>query len=141
MWCHFCGRPWTTEQRKDLFRKLKKWGMDSYVYAPKDDCKHRAFWLELYTVEEADHLSTLYPSPGPAGKYRKDREANFSNLLFEFAFKHFWLLQIVKGRCEHLKLNTNQLSNIVNKKLHNSEKMNDSNIFIILQQTNLTFSM
>ncbi|TMW43772.1 hypothetical protein DOY81_011146, partial [Sarcophaga bullata] len=30
----FYGRPWTTEQRKDLFRKLKKWGMDSYVYAP-----------------------------------------------------------------------------------------------------------
>lgn len=39
-----------------LFR-LKKWGMNSYVYAPKDDYKHRAFWRELYTVEEADHLS------------------------------------------------------------------------------------
>uniref|UniRef100_A0A1A9Z9K2 GH84 domain-containing protein n=1 Tax=Glossina pallidipes TaxID=7398 RepID=A0A1A9Z9K2_GLOPL len=55
----FYGRPWTTEQRKDLFRKLKKWGMDSYVYAPKDDYKHRAFWRELYTVQEADHLSGL----------------------------------------------------------------------------------
>ncbi|XP_013103451.1 protein O-GlcNAcase [Stomoxys calcitrans] len=55
----FYGRPWTTEQRKDLFRKLKKWGMDSYVYAPKDDYKHRAYWRELYTVEEADHLSGL----------------------------------------------------------------------------------
>lgn len=31
--------------------------MNSYVYAPKDDYKHRAFWRELYTVEEADHLS------------------------------------------------------------------------------------
>lgn len=31
--------------------------MDSYVYAPKDDYKHRAYWRELYTVEEADHLS------------------------------------------------------------------------------------
>ncbi|XP_037952799.1 protein O-GlcNAcase [Teleopsis dalmanni] len=55
----FYGRPWTMEQRKDLFRKLKKWGMDSYVYAPKDDYKHRAYWRELYTVEEADHLSSL----------------------------------------------------------------------------------
>lgn len=55
----FYGRPWTTEQRKDLFRKLKKWGMDSYVYAPKDDYKHRAYWRELYTVEEADHLTSL----------------------------------------------------------------------------------
>uniref|UniRef100_A0A182MJ35 protein O-GlcNAcase n=1 Tax=Anopheles culicifacies TaxID=139723 RepID=A0A182MJ35_9DIPT len=55
----FYGRPWTTEQRKDLFRKLKQWGMDSYIYAPKDDYKHRAYWRELYTVEEADHLTGL----------------------------------------------------------------------------------
>lgn len=55
----FYGRPWTTEQRKDLFGKLSKWGMDSYVYAPKDDYKHRAYWRELYTVEEGDHLAGL----------------------------------------------------------------------------------
>ena len=33
--------------------------MDSYVYAPKDDYKHRAYWRELYTVEEAEHLTGL----------------------------------------------------------------------------------
>ncbi|XP_019868330.1 protein O-GlcNAcase isoform X2 [Aethina tumida] len=55
----FYGRPWTTEQRKDLFQKMKKWGMNSYVYAPKDDYKHRAYWRELYTVEEAEHLTGL----------------------------------------------------------------------------------
>ncbi|CAH2984909.1 unnamed protein product [Chilo suppressalis] len=55
----FYGRPWTTEQRKDLFQKLKKWNMDVYVYAPKDDYKHRAYWRELYTVEEAEHLTSL----------------------------------------------------------------------------------
>lgn len=33
--------------------------MNSYVYAPKDDYKHRAYWRDLYTVEEADHLSSL----------------------------------------------------------------------------------
>lgn len=38
---------------------MKKWGMDSYVYAPKDDYKHRAYWRELYTVEEAEHLTGL----------------------------------------------------------------------------------
>ena len=42
--------------------RIKKWGMDSYVYAPKDDYKHRAYWRELYTVEEADHLSGLIAS-------------------------------------------------------------------------------
>lgn len=38
---------------------MKKWGMNSYVYAPKDDYKHRAYWRELYTVEEAEHLTGL----------------------------------------------------------------------------------
>lgn len=33
--------------------------MDSYLYAPKDDYKHRAYWRELYTVEEAEHLTGL----------------------------------------------------------------------------------
>jgi len=55
----FYGRPWTLTQRKDLFEKMEAWGMGSYLYAPKDDCKHRAFWRELYTVEEADHLQSL----------------------------------------------------------------------------------
>ncbi|KAK3932161.1 Protein O-GlcNAcase [Frankliniella fusca] len=63
----FYGRPWTTEQRKDLFQKLKKWGMDSYVYAPKDDYKHRAYWRELYTVEEAEHLTGLITAAKESG--------------------------------------------------------------------------
>lgn len=55
----FYGRPWTSEQRKELFAKLKRFGMNSYVYAPKDDCKHRAYWRQLYTCEEADLLTSL----------------------------------------------------------------------------------
>ncbi|KAJ8317606.1 hypothetical protein KUTeg_005510 [Tegillarca granosa] len=55
----FYGRPWSTEQRKLLFSWLKKMGMNTYMYAPKDDCKHRAFWRELYSVEEADHMTGL----------------------------------------------------------------------------------
>ncbi|XP_013780616.2 protein O-GlcNAcase-like, partial [Limulus polyphemus] len=58
----FYGRPWTTEQRKDLFEKMKKLGMNTYMYAPKDDFKHRAYWRELYTVEEAEHLTNLIQS-------------------------------------------------------------------------------
>ena len=33
--------------------------MTSYLYAPKDDYKHRAYWREMYTVEEAEHLTSL----------------------------------------------------------------------------------
>lgn len=53
----FYGRPFTSEQRKELFRKIKNFGMQCYVYAPKDDYKHRGYWRELYTVEEGDHLA------------------------------------------------------------------------------------
>lgn len=36
--------------------------MTSYLYAPKDDYKHRAYWRDLYTVEEAEHLTGLITS-------------------------------------------------------------------------------
>jgi len=55
----FYNRPWTREQRLDLFIKLGKWGLNSYLYAPKDDSKHRARWRELYTTEECDQLKEL----------------------------------------------------------------------------------
>uniref|UniRef100_A0A8C6KPW5 O-GlcNAcase n=1 Tax=Nothobranchius furzeri TaxID=105023 RepID=A0A8C6KPW5_NOTFU len=47
------------EQRKELFRRQQKWGLNAYLYAPKDDYKHRMFWRELYSVEEAEQLMTL----------------------------------------------------------------------------------
>ncbi|KAM6347595.1 protein O-GlcNAcase isoform 3-T3 [Alca torda] len=55
----FYGRPWVMEQRKELFRRLQKWGLNTYLYAPKDDYKHRMFWREMYSVEEAEQLMTL----------------------------------------------------------------------------------
>lgn len=58
----FYGRPFTSEQRKDLFKKLKKFGHQLYMYAPKDDYKHRASWRELYTVEEGENLQSLIAS-------------------------------------------------------------------------------
>uniref|UniRef100_A0AAR2KNI9 GH84 domain-containing protein n=1 Tax=Pygocentrus nattereri TaxID=42514 RepID=A0AAR2KNI9_PYGNA len=47
------------EQRKELFRREQKWGLNTYLYAPKDDYKHRTYWRELYTSEEAEQLITL----------------------------------------------------------------------------------
>lgn len=41
--------------------------MDSYLYAPKDDYKHRAFWRELYSVEEAEHLTGLISAAKECG--------------------------------------------------------------------------
>ena len=33
--------------------------MNSYLYAPKDDEKHRTYWRSMYTLEEAADLSQL----------------------------------------------------------------------------------
>lgn len=39
------------------FHRQQKWGLNTYLYAPKDDYKHRMFWRELYSVEEAGNHS------------------------------------------------------------------------------------
>ncbi len=75
----FYGRPWTMSQRKELFRRWmnrsyhipsalissyislllcylhreQRWGLNTYLYAPKDDYKHRMYWRDLYSLEEA----------------------------------------------------------------------------------------
>ena len=41
----------------NAFHRQQKWGLNTYLYAPKDDYKHRMFWRELYSVEEAGACS------------------------------------------------------------------------------------
>uniref|UniRef100_A0A3Q2DCP1 protein O-GlcNAcase n=1 Tax=Cyprinodon variegatus TaxID=28743 RepID=A0A3Q2DCP1_CYPVA len=53
------GRPWTMEQRTELFKREHMWGLNTYLYAPKDDYKHRMYWRELYSPEEAEQLVAL----------------------------------------------------------------------------------
>ncbi|XP_077427900.1 protein O-GlcNAcase isoform X1 [Vanacampus margaritifer] len=55
----FYGRPWTMDQRTELFKREQKWGLNTYLYAPKDDYKHRMYWRDLYSVEEAEQLVAL----------------------------------------------------------------------------------
>jgi len=52
----FYGRPWSDAQRRQLFGWMKAWGMNTYLYAPKDDLKHRLSWRELYSESEAAEL-------------------------------------------------------------------------------------
>merc|ERR1719430_1120869 len=63
----FYNRPWSRNQRLDLFIKLGKWGLNSYLYAPKDDSKHRARWRELYTEEECHQLKELVDAADKQG--------------------------------------------------------------------------
>lgn len=55
----FYGRPWSPAERTELLRWMTEWGLNTYVYAPKDDLKHRAAWREIYTAAEADALGAV----------------------------------------------------------------------------------
>lgn len=55
----FYGRPWSCDQRKDLFQQMQEFGFNCYVYAPKDDAKHRAEWRELYSEDESRRSTAL----------------------------------------------------------------------------------
>jgi protein O-GlcNAcase/histone acetyltransferase len=52
----FYGKPWSQEERLQLFNWMKEWGLNTYFYAPKDDLKHRALWREPYSESETEPL-------------------------------------------------------------------------------------
>lgn len=56
----FYGRPWSLSQRKKLIDQFAEFGgLNTYVYAPKDDFKHRQKWRELYTIDELEDISKI----------------------------------------------------------------------------------
>jgi hypothetical protein len=55
----FYGRPWSTDQRENLYARMAAWGMNTYLYAPKDDLLHRARWRDLYSSADLGALQRL----------------------------------------------------------------------------------
>lgn len=55
----FYGEPWTDEFRKELFTFMGDYKLNAYIYAPKDDAKHRNLWRTRYTSSELGRLSRL----------------------------------------------------------------------------------
>ena len=55
----FYGQPWSLAERFELFDWMAGWGLNTYLYAPKDDLKHRAIWRELYSAAEAAALGEV----------------------------------------------------------------------------------
>lgn len=48
----FYGAPWTWDERHEVASWCAARDMDTYVYAPKDDPKHRESWRDSYTSHE-----------------------------------------------------------------------------------------
>jgi len=55
----FYGPPWTHNERLELFEWMVEGGLNTYLYGPKDDLKHRAIWREPYTAAEAGEIRRL----------------------------------------------------------------------------------
>lgn len=63
----FYGTPWSHRDRLDLLRFMGQAGLNTYVYAPKDDPYHRERWREPYPRAEAARLHELVDSARAAG--------------------------------------------------------------------------
>ncbi len=55
----FYGKPWSEAERFELFDWMAAWGLNTYLYAPKDDLKHRVLWREPYSASEAGTLGAV----------------------------------------------------------------------------------
>jgi hyaluronoglucosaminidase len=55
----FYGEPWSHVARLEMLEFLGSCGMNAYVYAPKDDPKHRSRWREPYDADEHARFRAL----------------------------------------------------------------------------------
>uniref|UniRef100_A0A6B2FXJ4 protein O-GlcNAcase n=1 Tax=Myxobolus squamalis TaxID=59785 RepID=A0A6B2FXJ4_MYXSQ len=58
----FYGTPWSTFQRQKLFYTMNKQNLNTYIYAPKDDEKHRKNWRIFYDQTECNNILNLIES-------------------------------------------------------------------------------
>jgi len=63
----FYGKPWSPEERIDMFSLLERYKMNTYVYGPKDDPYHRDLWREPYDTASLLSLKRLYEAARAKG--------------------------------------------------------------------------
>ena len=90
----FYGPAWSHQCRLDLFRYMGKYKLNTYIYAPKDDAKHRGSWRALYTADELiimrqlvscateNNVHFVYAiSPGLDFDFENDYDGDLMNLI------------------------------------------------------------
>jgi hyaluronoglucosaminidase len=63
----FYGKPWAHEDRLWLLARMGHWGMNTYVYAPKDDPFHLSRWREPYPDAQLAEFRELVHAGARAG--------------------------------------------------------------------------
>lgn len=55
----FYGKPWSQAERLEILSFMGRQGLNTYVYAPKDDPYHRERWRDPYPEEQRTQLKQL----------------------------------------------------------------------------------
>ena len=87
----FYDKPWSHGDRLNMISFLRKYKMNAYFYAPKDDPYHRERWMEPYPKEQFSKLNELIErckyedvdfifSISPGGSIRFSSEEDFALL-------------------------------------------------------------
>ena len=63
----FYGTPWTAEDRAWIVERIGAWGMNRYVYAPKEDPLHRELWRDPYPAAAMREFAALVETGARAG--------------------------------------------------------------------------
>lgn len=132
----FYGEPWSHEDRLSITAFLGDNKMNTYIYAPKDDIKHREKWREDYNETEKQAFSEIIDccksnkvhfvyalSPGLDFKYSSfDAELNKLflkyNSLYELGVRDFAiLLDDLPDRSKENAINHARLVNSLREKL------------------------
>jgi hyaluronoglucosaminidase len=105
----YYGRPWTHAQRLDLIEFIAARGMNTFVYAPKDDPLLRRAWRVPYSGSDLERLAELADacrrhhvdlvyclSPGRSIRYSSDEDVDAVSAKLEtvsrIGVRHFGLL-------------------------------------------------
>jgi hyaluronoglucosaminidase len=63
----FYGTPYSHADRVWLIQRIGAWGMNRYLYAPKDDPRHRVEWRSAYSAEQMREFAELVGLGAGAG--------------------------------------------------------------------------
>jgi hyaluronoglucosaminidase len=55
----FYGEPWSFRKRRSVIRFMEMAGLDTYVYAPKDDKYHRVMWRKRYPEDLVERFRDI----------------------------------------------------------------------------------
>jgi hyaluronoglucosaminidase len=96
----FYGEPWSHQDRINLMNFFGRFKINAYIYAPKDDLKHRQNWREYYNDEELKKFKELI----------KSARENFVNICYAISPGN----SIIYSSEEDFKILCNKLDYIYN---------------------------